>query len=206
MIECTKILIPTLLPQEKLRKIVEEIKQTTGLDAICSCVKASASVNRNICIDRACLSDGDIVIMLDDDITGFYEGWLSDLVKPMQDANVVMASARLLRADGVTFNETCSQCFDAEPEEIEIKRHGDCLIPTAAISFRYKGIRFDESYVGSGWEDNDFCLQYLQKFPESKFIQSNRCRLIHLNEMKNQKGHYWERNVSVFIRKWGKNK
>jgi hypothetical protein len=35
------------------------------------------------------------------------------------------------------------------------------------------------------------------------FVQSNRCRLIHANEMKNQKGKYWQHNRDHFSKKWG---
>lgn len=38
--------------------------------------------------------------------------------------------------------------------------------------------------------------------PDAKFVQSNRCRLIHRNEMKNQKGANWKHNMAYFFTKW----
>lgn len=159
----------------------------------------SAAKNRNYCLDHVIV--GEIAIMLDDDIEGFYEGWVGDLIKPMEDPAVVMVSARLLNPDG-SFGSTCSRCYDPDPEEIEIKSNGVCILPTAAISFRHRGHRFDENFVGSGFEDNDWCQQYLSADPGAKFIQSNLCRLIHRNEMKNQKGKIWNHNMLYFHNKW----
>jgi len=138
--------------------------------------------------------------MLDDDISGFYPGWHLDLLAPFRDPLVCMVSARLMNPDG-SIGPTCSRCYDLEPEEIEVFSDGHCVLPTAAIAFRNIGLRFDERYKGSGWEDNDFCFQYLKANPKYKFIQSNRCRLIHANEMKHQ-AEYWTHNKEYFEWKW----
>ncbi len=203
-VECNKILVPTMTERSAMDIYSDEIREASppGVEIFCSCTNASASVNRNLCLDR--LDIGEVAIMIDDDLEGFYKGWIDDLTHAMTDESVVMVSARLLKRDGITFGETCSMCFDAEPMEIEVKRHGICVLPTAAIAFRHTGLRYDENFRGSGFEDNDICLQYLEQNPSAKFLQSNRAKLIHLNEMKNQKGKFWDHNVNYFRQKWPK--
>jgi hypothetical protein len=140
--------------------------------------------------------------MLDDDIRGFYEGWLDDLLFSMQqDSSVVMVSARLLKQDG-TFGPTCSGSRQPRPEEIVVSRDRVTTLPTAAIAFVHKGHLFDENFRGSGWEDNDWCLKYRRESAEYKFVQSNRCKLVHLNEMKEQKGDNWHWNKAYFESVW----
>jgi len=94
---------------------------------------------------------------------------------------------------------TCSRCYALEPEEIEIKSNGVCVMPTAAIAFRHRGHRFDEGFIGSGWEDNLWAANFIHADPNAVFVQSNRCRLTHRNEAKNQKGVYWEHNERHFL-------
>lgn len=196
-----KILIPTCRkPYEIFNLMTEVEKFTLRAEVIASCLPESASVNRNACLDR--LKQGELAVMIDDDIRGFYPGWIHDILEAFDDPKVAVVSARLLKEDG-TFGPTCCACKDASPEEIEltwVRPH--CIIPTAAIAFRHTGIRFHEGYVGSGWEDNDWMRSIQDADPEAKFIQSNRCRLIHLNEMKGQKGSNWEHNKALFNSRW----
>lgn len=201
-----KILIPTCKARKDTEAQLNEILHNyrNGVCAVRrSCDKEanafSAAQNRNWCLGQINL--GEIAIMLDDDIEGFYPGWIADLTKPLEDESVVMVSARLMNPDG-TVGLTCSRCYDLEPDEIEIFTNGVCVLPTAAIAFRHRGHMFDENFIGSGFEDNDWCMQYLQADPCARFIQSNRCKLIHRNEMKNQKGKFWQKNQHYFYSKW----
>lgn len=202
-----KILIPTYLDRSQLqiKLLLQYIEETTvGCDIIASCLKASASVNRNYCLDH--LEIGETAIMIDDDITDFYPGWVSDLTLPLTPnqpiPNAVMVSARLLKEDG-TFGPTCSGCYDPYPQEISVRgaaKH--CILPTAAIAFIHRGHRFDERFRGSGWEDNDWMAKYIADDPYAAFIQSNRCKLTHLNEMKEQHGINWHHNKDIFWSTW----
>lgn len=195
-----KILIPTCRNPAELAGMVRDIEETApGSKVIVSGLPASAAINRNYCLDA--LDIGDVAIMLDDDIRGFYPGWSNDLLASLVTPAVVMGSARLLNPDG-TFGQTCSRCYANKPEHIEVFTNGECVLPTAAIAFRFRGHCFDEEYIGSGFEDSDWCMQYLRDDPGARFIQSNRCRLIHLNEMKSQGGAYWAHNQAYFISKW----
>jgi len=164
---------------------------------LASCLDQSASANRNWCLDRC---ESDVAIMLDDDISGFYPGWHEDLTRPFTDPLVCIVSARLMTPDGL-LALTCSEIYDLKPETIEVVPSDHCAVPTAAIAFRNVGVRFDEAFRGSGWEDNDFCFQFRARNPDFKIIQSNECRLIHANEQKNQSEH-WKHNRFYFYSKW----
>lgn len=195
-----KILIPTCRPKSELAPMLAAIASTTtDCHVIVSGLQASASVNRNRCLE--CVAVGEVAIMLDDDIEGFYAGWVDDLLSSMEDPQVVAASARLLNPDG-SFGQTCSRCYDATPSQIEIKSNGWCVIPTAAIAFRHTGHRYEERYVGSGFEDSDYWAQILRDIPTAKFLQNNVCRLVHRNEMKNQGGNNWVHNKMLYCQRW----
>lgn len=195
-----KILIPTCKRPHELADMVAAIHATTqDSDVIVSGLPASASINRNYCLSLVAVDE--IAIMLDDDIEGFYPDWTCDLLAALRDEKVAVASARLLNPDG-SAGPTCSRCYELWPEEIQIESNGICVIPTAAIAFRHRGFMFDEQFLGSGFEDNDWMFQYLKSEPAAKFIQSNRCRLVHRNEMKNQKGANWKHNQAYFLSKW----
>lgn len=198
-----KILIPTCLTPEQIAPQIAEIRAVTpDAEIFASCLNASASVNRNACLDQVPI--GHKAIMIDDDIRGFYPGWVVDLLRGLDVPNSVIASARLLNEDW-TFGPTCSLCYDPEPMEIALTpKRAHCILPTAAIAFVNRGHRFDEGMVGSGWEDNSWCAEYVADDPGAVFVQSNRCRLVHLNEAKNQKGKNWDHNKSRFYEKWPK--
>ena len=203
-----KILIPTYKSPDNIKEYVDKVALfSPGCEIFASCQEGSASVNRNWCLDKSGIQIGEVGIMLDDDLSGFYSGFVDDLTYPFREdfpiKNVAAVSARLMRPDG-RLGETCTRCFDLTPEEIEVKAHGTCTIPTAAISFQERGFRYDENFWGSGFEDNDIFLQYLQSDPDCRFIQSNRAVLCHLNSMTNQKGKFWDHNLAYFTKKWGK--
>jgi len=194
------ICIPTLLPREKLQEQMWDIQANTrtSYQIIASCQRMSAAANRNHCLQRAC---GQILIMLDDDITGFFPGWEQKLIEPLlADKSICMVSARLANRDG-TCGVMCSNDNRLKPRWLEIEPRRDCVLPSAAIAFRNLGLRFDENYVGSGYEDSDFCFQYVA-MNAGRFAINNECRLIHLNEMKNQPDNN-VRNRKYFRKKWG---
>lgn len=198
-----KILIPTYLDRERIEPQITEIREVTpDAEIFASCLKASASVNRNACLDR--LEVGEIAVMIDDDIRGFYSGWVDDLLFPFRDPDVVVVSARLLMQNG-RIGPTCAWCPDTETDEVVLTwKRPHCIMPTAAIAFAHRGFRFDEALRGSGFEDNDWMKQIAADDPSAKFIMNNACRLIHLNEMKEQNGDNWEHNKAYFFQKWFK--
>lgn len=200
-----KILIPTMLAADQVAPQIAAIRAVTpSADVFASCINASASVNRNACLDQ--IRVGDMAVMIDDDIEGFYLGWQTDLAQGLRVPGAVMVSARLLNQNG-TVGPTCSGNHDLEPMEIPLSPrlgHPHCIMPTAAIAFIHRGHRFPETMRGSGWEDCWWCAEYVEADPGAVFVQSNRCRLIHRNEAKMQRGENWEHNKDEFFKRWPK--
>lgn len=57
----------------------------------------------------------------------------------------------------------------------------------------------DERYIGSGYDDGDFCNQLRVKIPHVKFAIHNEVRVIHKHEQKNAQ---LNRNALLFREKW----
>jgi glycosyltransferase involved in cell wall biosynthesis len=190
------ILIPTCKDDYELSMVIGGIIQENhDANIAYSCLQDSASVNRNKCLD---LATSEIVVMIDDDISGFFPRWHKKLIKPLEDdGNIIMVSARLMNEDG-TPQRVMGFSDKFYPEVVEIP-----TCPSAAIAFRNDKMRFDEGYVGSGFEDSDFVRQLKGKYPEGKIVVNNAVRLIHKNEMKNQLGEAYEANRKYYIKKWG---
>jgi hypothetical protein len=190
------ILIPTCRPiQEIYLRVCECADWSAGCVILATCRDNSAARNRNLALS---LADTDIVIMVDDDISGFHAGWVDMMIAPLQDPNVMLVSARLIKPDGSLAYMT-GECYDVSAAVVEVPRRE---VPTACVAFRMDGTTFDEGYLGSGFEDNDFCMQLKAKYPGGRVIIANECRLIHENEMKNQASRY-QQNRAYFNYKWG---
>ena len=187
------IIIPTCKNELEIAPQVCDV-EGFSLDCrlIVTCKKASASINRNIGLEQA---DSDIVVMIDDDISGFYMGWWKDLIEPLKDKNVVMTSANLVNTDGspapMMFRSNSVGGLMSVPR-----------VPTACVAFRKSKLRFDENFIGSGFEDDDFCAQLKLDNPSGRFVVVEDCRIVHANEMKNQHGENFEKNKAYFNSKW----
>lgn len=180
------ICLPTYKSQ--VTKNVEEIGNSVSGDVqvIASCQEGSAAYNRNYCLERAL---GEIIIMVDDDITGFFPGWNEVLIKPLlADDSISIVSARLTNPDGTN----APMMYDGTPFKI---------VPSSAIAFRKNPLRFDENYLGGGFEDTDFCKQMESAYPDKRTLINEDCRLVHLNEKKNQ--GFMGQNRKYFVSKWG---
>ncbi len=199
------ICIPTCKTIDELDDLIKEIEYNTPEihRLIVSCQPLSAARNRNYCLSYA---DSDIITMLDDDIRGFYPGWLTNLLYPiMQDKNIIMCSARLLDNNkniapgmGMVGDQNGYAEIHAtyEINDIEYKR-----VTPAAVVFRKSDILFDENFIGSGYEDTSFMNEISKKFNGMKFIVNNHCKLIHMNESTNQGGNYWKHNHDYYCKK-----
>lgn len=198
------VLIPTLKPLGELEEQIEAIQRTrttAGL-VVASCRLGSAAENRNRCLGEASTS---LLIMLDDDIEGFTPGWDARLVQPLlDDQALVMTAARLLRPDGKPGWMCGATLEDLDSPLVYVPVTQRTALPTAAIAFRDLGLRFDEGFIGSGFEDNDICHQFKTRRPDGRFAIVNGCRLVHRNEAKNQRGPFWKHNKAHFEAKWGK--
>lgn len=191
------IIIPTCKDLFDISPLIGEVSRYCRDNLIvATCLRESAAHNRNFGLQQ-CKSE--IVIMMDDDIMGFDEGWDKRLIRPLiEEPDIIYVTARLLNADGslqrhMGFSENTRSAIVDIP-----------ICPTACVAFRNDGLRFDEGYVGSGWEDTDFAYMVKEKYPTGRIVVNNLVRLTHLNEMKNQMGNNYTMNRDYFNRKWGK--
>ena len=186
------IIIPTCKTEEEIRPLLDgiDIYSTGEYDVIiASAPQCSAAENRNAGLD---LSEAPYVIMMDDDITNLCPGWNEDLIRELKlQKDVSIVSARLMK-DESTPGPTMANNYNLESPFIYIQK-----TPTACIAFRKTDIRFDENFKGSGFEDDDFCRRM-----GGKIIIDNRVKVIHKNEMKNQREN-WKHNKEYFESKWG---
>lgn len=192
------IIVPTCKDRGQLKTFLKELSGSIddNFNIIATCLRASAATNRNYGLMQA---HSDIVIMIDDDIKGFYEGWAEGLVSPLQDESVVMVSARLMNKNG-TPGVMMNIMPDLSTPIVNVKER---MLPSACIAFRKESdIRFDEAYEGAGFEDSDFCMQLNQKYQNAVFLINNNVKLIHANEMKNQLNGQLQINQQYFNRKW----
>lgn len=182
------IIIPTIRTKEEIAGLISEIKNSVAyeLDLImASDINKSAAENRNAGLDKA---KGEFIIMCDDDTESYPYGWDRDLIDALKHTGASMVGARLLNPDG-SLHATCYGNFDLSRDFIEVR-----TMITAVCAFRNTALRFDENYIGSGYEDTDFCKQL-----GGKFYVANKVRIIHRQEHKNP---FDVRNGRYFWEKW----
>ena len=188
------IIIPTIKIEKEIVGLISEIKGSVvhELELIIASGKRSVAVNRNIGMERA---KGEFIIMCDDDVQDFPYGWDRDLIDALKQTKASMVGARLLNLNG-TLQETNYRNFDLSKDFIEVE-----TMITACCAFRNTALRFDENYIGWGWEDSDFCKQL-----GGKFFVINTVKVMHRNEEKNPLGSKKQvaKNRIYFLRKWGK--
>ena len=194
------ILVPTCKPKSELGDFLKELANNTPGDVpiIMSHLPVSAATNRNFCLLH-CKTE--YAIMIDDDMTGFFPRWTELMLEPFNALDsVAMVSARLMRSStevGVMMNIP----FDAAATWQVVKNR---FLPSACIAFRNDGCRFDENFIGSSWEDTDFCVTLQRKYPYGLFIINDQARLIHKNDQKNGNPEVYGINREYFGRKHGR--
>ena len=146
------------------------------------CIRDS---NRNIGLDRA---SSEFIIMCDDDTKDYPIGWDKDLIDILEKTNGSMVGARLLNPDGRMQN-TAYGNFELEFPYVQVR-----TMITAVCAFRSTKLRFDENYVGSGYEDTDFCRQL-----GGKFFVVNTVVVTHRNEHKKPND---VKNAAYYTEKW----
>lgn len=201
------VIVPTMCCPPSLAHLVWQIERTAGhpCRVLVTGADASAAANRNLGLDMAAAGDSDIVAMVDDDVEFGREsaGWLRVMAEALARPEVVMVSAQLLTPSGAFAYMTGLDDCGGTP-----RRHGETVVPTrrlltACCAFRRCGLRFDEGYVGSGFEDVDFCNQLAAARPDGVFLVCHEALAIHRNEAKNQRGENWSRNEAYYKHKWG---
>ena len=189
------IIIPSNKPIDLLRLQVAAMRKHDIAEKhyIPTGFNVSASVNRNLGLHEARKTENEFVIMIDDDIGGFYTGWQKDLCAPLEDPTVRLTSARLINADGTlspmqgTPEDLTQSVLYLPACNVFGKRFP--IVLSAAIAFRKKDVidmAFNMQFIGSGYEDTYFCWELFNRYPDMQIVVNNDCKLIHYHEMKNQ--------------------
>lgn len=189
------IIIPTYRSKKGIKKQLEQVKLTSNpVKLISTHINSSASVNRNYGLNQ---SVSEYIIMIDDDIKGFYNGWAEDLLKPFElFDNVSMVSARLMHNKTKT-----AVMMNIIPDlTVDYQILEDKHLPSAAIAFKNSSLRFDEFFKGGGFEDTLYCDELNLINPEGLYIVNNKCKLIHKNETKNQ-SQYFNFNKNYYFQR-----
>jgi hypothetical protein len=204
------ILIPSIRPNVDTMK--EDIRKTTqglNVEIISSNIVTHASMNRNWCILHAS-KDSDIFIFLDDDVTGFREDWVQDLLKPLIENpdKISMIAARLLTRDSKPSGQLgdCGEMYDDKQDyqiAVHTKQTGLNITCSAVIAYFKNDIMWDEDYLLANYEDASFCMEFGKKFPNKKIVINNRCCLVHLGESKMKTNEASLHNKNLFAKKWG---
>jgi glycosyltransferase involved in cell wall biosynthesis len=188
------IIIPTLKSQYDIAPMVCYVAGFSfGCRVLATCRKDSAAVNRNAGLN---MSKSEVVIMIDDDIGGLQLDWWKVLVEPFarRPEYVGMVSARLCKRDGS--NGPMMFMGDISKQECEVP-----AVPTACCAIRMTpGLRFNEQFRGSGWEDTFFCQEVAHQAVTNKILIVNTLCVVHLNEQKNQGNIYFSHNKATYDR------
>jgi len=189
------IIIPTCKTEQEVLPMISDLMFCSRPNTVIyTCEPVSAAKNRNIGLSR---STSEIVIMCDDDISGFYTGWAKDMIMPLLiSPDIIYVSARLLNLDGSLQNVMGGR-EDITNPVIDVP-----TAPSACVAFRKTPVGFDEAYIGSGWEDTDFVRQLKMIQPHGRIVINNLVKLVHKNEMKNQLGENFQKNRAYYNKKW----
>ncbi len=181
------VIIPTIRKEKAIAGLINEIKGTAThmTELIVASGNGSAAQNRNIGLNRA---SSEFIIMCDDDTKGYALGWDIKLVETLVLLNASMVGARLLNPNG-SLQNTAYGNFDLSKDYCQVR-----TMITAVCAFRSTKLRFDENFVGSGYEDTDFCRQL-----GGKFYVLNTVVVTHVNEHKKPND---VKNSAYYMRKW----
>jgi dienelactone hydrolase len=182
----TDILIRCYSPGDRLRELLENLTRVTRspYNVILAAGKRHAVLNQNVALDRARTR---YAVFLDDDIL-LTDGWLERLRETMDRTGAGAVSARQLRMDGTPL---ASAAAVEKGEIAEICFGGACFM------FRNDlGLRFDENYVRSQWDDFDFIFQFYER--GYKCYIDGRVEFYHHADPKICQ----DQNYAYFIRKW----
>jgi hypothetical protein len=189
------VIIATLKAESELGDLLAEIRDKSVMEheVIVSSSENSVAYNSNRALEKA---KGDIILKVDDDIFNITPGWDKVFVDMLnQEKDIVMVSARVFNVDG-TVQLTCSNSVDLTPDVVEPPSG---LVPYCCVAFRNDGLRFDENFKGSSFDDTDFTLQLRMKYPGSRVVINNTVTINHRLE---SKGCLFGLNQEYFTNKW----
>lgn len=183
------VIIPTIKKMEDVVSMVENMQDMAynQLEIIIIAKQQSAAKNQNEGLKKA---KGEYIVICGDDVENFSENWDKELINAMETTGASMVMPRLYNKNG-TVQALNHGNFALSPDYIKVR-----TIPSAICMFKNTPLRFDENFLGSGYEDTDFCNRL-----GGSFYIVNSARMIHRNEKKNQ---FNAQNKAYYEMKWGK--
>lgn len=216
------ITIPTIKPEKELLQQINDIRHSLSdyregndYEIVIQSYKQSAAKNRNAVLEK---SNGEYVIMIDDDIRGYFKGWAHEMITPLiNDNNIKILSARLMTINNtpatmISYSRFINEC----KKDIWFNPYN--LLPSACITFSRDtwqqvknnsklpdNIPFDENYILANAEDSDFCMAVKKTFPNAKIGVNKKVEIKHVCEEKwrTKNPEDWMRNHRLFEKKWG---
>jgi len=182
----TDILIRCYEPHDRLRALLDNLTRVTRspYNVILVVGKRHAARNQNLALDRALTR---YAVFLDDDVI-LTEGWLERLRETMDRTGAGAVSGRQLGMDG---RALYSSAGCPEGAIVEAPIGGTCFMFRTDL-----GLRFDESYVRSQWDDVDFMFELYDR--GYKTYVDGRVPFYHFAE-----GKIWlNQNFFHFEQKW----
>src|SRR5579884_2411531 len=182
----TDILIRCYQPGDRLRALLDNLTRVTRspYNVILVVGKRHAARNQNIALDRSLTR---YAVFLDDDVL-LTEGWLERLRETMDRTGAGAVSGRQLGMHGQALYSSAG-C--PEGAVVEAPIGGTCFMFRTDL-----GLRFDESYVRSQWDDVDFMFELYER--GYKTYIDGRVPFYHYAE-----GKIWlNQNFFYFQQKW----
>jgi glycosyltransferase involved in cell wall biosynthesis len=182
----TDILIRCYQPHDRLRALLDNLTRVTRspYNILLIVGKRHAVLNQNVGLERARTK---YAVFLDDDVI-LTEGWLERLRETMDRTGAGAVSARQLTMDGTPLS---SGAACAKGEIAEICFGGACFMFRTDL-----GLRFDDHYVRSQWDDFDFIFQLYEK--GYKAYIDGRVEFYHHADPK----FCQDQNYDYFVKKW----
>ena len=150
--------------------------------------KAHSAANSNFLINR---SPTEYMILVDDDLKFTQKGWDAKLMETLTTTpNAGCVVPRLFSSDGKNIN--AQSAVKKDSIVTGIKAAG------AVMAFKDCGIRNDEHYVKTQYNDTDFLYQFIKE--GMLVIVDGRVDVLHMKEATVE----MKANKAYFNKKWGK--
>lgn len=156
--------------------------------------KASAAINSNMLLSMA---TSEYIILMDDDLTFPRKGWdrqlIETLIRYQASHNVGCVAPRLITPCGKNVNDHAL----ALPGQVMtgVKMSG------ALLAFRDVGIRYDETYLKTQYDD--VCLLYQWMAAGYKVVVDGSVDVVHMKAISDTNSKTGRINRKYFIKKWG---
>ncbi|OPZ94943.1 MAG: Glycosyl transferase family 2 [Firmicutes bacterium ADurb.Bin419] len=181
--ELTDVIMLCYQPFSKTYKAIKSILETTtNINLIIVNAKQSCATNRNEWLNRSISKE---FVICDDDII-VRHNWLEEMKKCLKD-DVGIVGCKMINQEGKIY-DIPQNLKEGEVYEL----NGGLLL------YKNIGLKADETYQGSQWEDTDLQWQYKEK--GYKLWSTHNAEFTH--DITRQKPND-EANQKIFESKWG---